>query len=168
MTYLLTNRFTRIFPGPYDVRASQDGADNSFEIYCLQSELTITALYYWEEEDWAFRNAMGIATALNAVFHQGLALPEGLEQLTDLLAECPAPFKIRRGDCEGRGGHWQIYSVKTDENIVEAYGGLMDMAELAIAYTIRNALTYCDMDPRKKRVPLSTPVTDEEMDAICF
>lgn len=145
MTYLLTARFTKMLPGPYDVGASQDGVGCTFEVCCLQSELTVSAFCYWEEEEWAFRNAMGVATALNLVFHEGLVVPEGSDELNKLLTECPGPYRIRRGNDEERDDSWQAYSAKTGEAIIETRCGLLDLTELAIVHTIRNTLAYCDM-----------------------
>lgn len=51
MTYLMTHRFTSLFPGPFDVRPNREGVDDTFEIYCLTTESVVTRNHYWEAEE---------------------------------------------------------------------------------------------------------------------
>jgi hypothetical protein len=154
MTYLLTAKFFKEFPGPYDVRPSRDGVDDTFEIYCLNTGSFLAATYYWDEETERYTEAMAIATALNYMFHDELVMEDGLACLKNLLNDRPGPYSLKRDACEYRGGFWQVTSKSTDAGILQCYGGFMDYSTLAIALMVRHALTYADMYlPRERVIP---------------
>ncbi|MCC7336548.1 MAG: hypothetical protein IT422_15770 [Pirellulaceae bacterium] len=153
MTYVLTAKFLKEFPGPYDVRPSRDGVDDTFEIYCLTTGAFLAATYFWDAEQERYTEAMAVATALNYMFHEELVFEDGLACLKNILNDRPSPYLLSRDACEYRGGCWQVTSKGSDTSILQCYGAFMDYSTLSIALMVRHALTYADMYlPRERPI----------------
>ncbi|MCA9194593.1 MAG: hypothetical protein KDB03_22635 [Planctomycetales bacterium] len=160
MTYLITDYFLSKYPGPFDIRSSRDGVDDTFEIVCLVTNQVLASTYYWDEEEARYIEAMGIATALNFMLHEEMVLEEGSRALKQLLTDAPGPYSLKRGTCEYRGGYWAVACKHEKDGIIQCYGDFSDYANLAIAILIKKSLTYADRYlPREREIP-SCPESD--------
>lgn len=152
MTYLVTKKFKSLFPGPFDVRRSTDGVDETFEVYCLTTDQLVVANYFWEAESERFQESLAMATALNVLLHEGLVCREGADSLELLLGQHPGPYRMRRARCNYRGGLWEVYSQDTNVSLVQCYGGPLDYNALVVGLTLRQALSSAEMVlPREKK-----------------
>ena len=139
MSIFANSRFKRRFPGPYDIRPSRDGVDDTFDIYCLETNEYIAATRYWDERERAYAAAYAIATALNVYIHD-LYLAEHRPLMQQFYTFFPGPYRLTHGRCRFSSYH-SIECKTTGDDVITCYGGRFDFETLSIIHTIDDALT---------------------------
>lgn len=139
MKHFITRQFSKHLPGPYSVRASSDGVDNTFEVFCLSTNNAIVAAHYWDERDHAFLIARTISAALNEHLH-GIMFELGGDTLAIFQEAYPGPFRALKETHEFLGAIFCIDCVTTERGLIEIDGYLSKPSDRFIAKQIVFAL----------------------------
>lgn len=124
----LTPEFLSRYPGPYCCQAGHDCVDETFDIFCLESDQHIAATYYWSERRACELVAHVICQALNALHVEG----DGHALFADKqVTECEVQmfcgmhrplFKTRTTDCDFRGPGMGVFSIVDERHVITIYG----------------------------------------------
>lgn len=145
MSIIANSLFKANYPGPYDIRPSTDGVDDTFEVYCLVTDQCIVSTNYWYERDQAYREAHAVATALNTYLFDAIVTEKDRQQLAEFLSSYDRLFRIDQGSCEYRGHYYSVACNQSGNSIVDCYGPEFHYETLCTARTIADSLSFSIM-----------------------